>query len=184
MISAALAILENDEQRRLMTEFYKQNKNKLYRLAYSKLHSREAAEDAVQETFLRIAKYPKKFFEIDAHKRAPYAVIIIRNVITDILTSSTNQNHDELTEDIADSGLSMEERVEGRISSEELTSFISQMSQAKKQAIMLRVAYGLSNEQIADVLGISLEAARRRISDAYKAINDFLERKENEQHNS
>lgn len=72
----------------------------------------------------------------------------------------------------------MEERVEGRISSEELASFIEQMSPAKKEAISLRVVYEMSNEQIADVLGISLEAVRRRISDAYKAINEFLERKE------
>ena len=68
--------------------------------------------------------------------------------------------------------------VEGRISGEELASFIEQMSPAKKEAISLRVVYEMSNEQIADVLGISLEAVRRRISDAYKAINEFLERKE------
>ena len=178
MISAALAMLENDDQRRLMTDFYKANKNGLYRFAFSRLNSREAAEDAVQETFLRIAKYPKKFFEIDAHKRVPYAVIIIRNVIADILTSTSRQHHDELTVNIADDGLSMEEMVEGRISGEELASFIEQMSPAKKEAISLRVVYEMSNEQIADVLGISLEAVRRRISDAYKAINEFLERKE------
>lgn len=78
MISAALAVLETDEQRNELSEFYKEKLGKLYSIAISKLHNQQSAEDAIQETFLRICKYPKKFFEIEVHKRLPYAVIIIR----------------------------------------------------------------------------------------------------------
>lgn len=68
MISAAFALLETDEQRNELAEFYKKNLEKLYSIAVSKLHNRQSAEDAIQETFLRICRYPEKFFEIDVHK--------------------------------------------------------------------------------------------------------------------
>ena len=85
MISAALAMLETDEQRNILSEFYEENKNRFYSIAYARLHSSEEAEDAVQETFLRIVKYPNRFFTIEPHKRLPYAVIIIRNIVLQIL---------------------------------------------------------------------------------------------------
>ncbi len=54
MISGALAILETDKQRNELSEFYKENKTRLYRFAFSRLHNRESAEDALQEAFLNI----------------------------------------------------------------------------------------------------------------------------------
>ena len=85
MITAALAILQTDEQRDILSEFYEENKNRFYMLAYSKLHNSEASEDAVQEAFLRIVRYPDRFFSIEPHKRLPYSIIIIKNVVLQML---------------------------------------------------------------------------------------------------
>lgn len=62
MISASLAILETDEQRNKLAEFYRKYKNRLYAIAYSKLNNKQDAEAAVMELFSRIADKPKKFF--------------------------------------------------------------------------------------------------------------------------
>lgn len=174
MISAALAILETDEQRNKLEEFYKKNIGKLYSIAISKLHSQQSAEDAVQETFLRICKYPENFFEIDVHKRTAYAVIIIRNVVCDMLVKNRSYEYEELTEDIAGNGRSVEDIAVAHIFSEELEKFIRSMPEALRQAITLKLTYGMTSRQIADELGISDGAARKRISNAYKQINEFL----------
>lgn len=63
MISAALAVLETEEQRNELAEFYKKNKNRLYRIAYSKLHNRESSEDAVQETFYGSQQIKSSFLD-------------------------------------------------------------------------------------------------------------------------
>mgnify|MGYP000823090620 FL=1 len=52
MISTALALLKTDEQRNVLSEFYQKYKNRFYAIAYSKLHGKTAAEDAVQELSL------------------------------------------------------------------------------------------------------------------------------------
>lgn len=62
MISSALAVLKTDEQRNELSEFYEENKSRLYSIAFERLHNRQDAEDALQETFLGIAYIPEKFF--------------------------------------------------------------------------------------------------------------------------
>ena len=62
MISGALAILETDKQRNELSEFYKENKARLYNFAFSRLHNRESAEDALQEAFLNQGYYIKVLY--------------------------------------------------------------------------------------------------------------------------
>lgn len=174
MISAALAILETDEQRNELDEFYKENIDKLYSIAILKLHNQQTAEDAIQETFLRICRYPQKFFEIEVHKRLPYAVIIIRNVIYDMLRKNRMYKYDDLTDDIVGNEHSVEDIALENVFTEELEKFIRSMPEALKQAITLKLTYDMTNRQIAVALGISEEAARKRISNAYKQIKGFL----------
>lgn len=174
MISAALAVLETDEQRNELNEFYKENLGKLYSIAISKLHNQQSAEDAIQETFLRICKYPKKFFEIDVHKRLPYVVIIISNVIFNMYGDNSKHEYDELSEDIAGNARSVEDIALGEVYFEELEKFILSMPEVLKQTITLKLAYDMTTRQIADLLGISELAARKRISNAYKRIKEYM----------
>lgn len=62
MISSALAVLKTDEQRNELSEFYEENKSRLYSIAFERLHNRQDAEDVIQESFLGIAYIPEKFF--------------------------------------------------------------------------------------------------------------------------
>ena len=68
MISTALALLKTDEQRNVLSEFYQKYKNRFYAIAYSKLHGKAAAEDAVQEAFLRIVDKPENFLKLSITK--------------------------------------------------------------------------------------------------------------------
>ncbi len=178
MINAALAVLQTDEQRNILSEFYEENKNKFFSLAYAKLQNSEESEDAVQEAFLRIVKYPEKFFSIEPHKRLPYSIIIIRNVVLQMLEKQGRYTFEELPEDIPDSNLSIEDISIGNVARSELVEFIQTLSEAKKQAVILKGVYGLNNREIADVLGITESAVRRRIADAYGRIIYFVRRGE------
>ena len=51
MIDFILSTIENEEQRSKLSEFYAQNKERFYNIAYSKLQNHFDAEDAVQEMF-------------------------------------------------------------------------------------------------------------------------------------
>lgn len=175
MILAALSLLETDEQRNELTEFYEENRKRLFGYALKKLHNCESAEDAIQETFLNIMKYPKKFFELDSHKKVSYVLTIIGNVISRMLKDLSKNCFDELSDDIKDDALSVEDIVIGKITAEELKEFIGKLPETRRRLIILKAVHGLSYSQIADVLEISEEAVRKRISNTYKQIKQFLE---------
>jgi len=172
MIEGELAVFDIEERRNELAEFYAEHKNGLYAFALSRTHNREKAEDAVQETFLRIMKYPERFFALPVHKRMSYAVIVTRNAIHDIQSGSSQT--EELPETMADESLSVEDTVLGEISAEELKAFIRRMPEAQREAIILKIVHEMSAEEIANALNISEQTARKRVSNAYKTIRDFM----------
>ena len=89
-----------------------------YAIAYSKLHGKTAAEDAVQEAFLRIVDKPEKFFKIEHNKRVAYADVIVRNVAIDMFNKNNAHKIEELTEDVSDEAytLGLEDTVIGSVS--------------------------------------------------------------------
>ncbi len=179
MISSVLSILKSDEERNEVAELYETYSDRFYAIAYSKLHNRNDAEDAVIEAFSRIATKPEQFFRIPAHKRVTYVDVIVRNIAIDMF------RHNIRTETISDeeldtyaSDISVEDIAIGEVSEGELKGFIDSMPESKKSALILRIMYDQTTAEIAHALGISETAARKRLSDAGKMIKAFVEKGE------
>lgn len=175
MISAALAILESEEQRNELSELYKQNIMQFYSIAYSKLHNRQDAEDAIQEAFLRIVRYPEKFFEIPTHKRLPYAVIIIRNVAIDMYNSKNKISTEQLNQDYELETISLENHLFEKITHDEVVSFVNRLSTAQRNVLMLHCFFGLSIDETSQRLNISLTSVNKHLTLARRAIRKFIE---------
>lgn len=176
MFADALAIIEDESQRNELSEFYEENKSRFYAIAFSKLHNKTDAEDAVQEAFLRIVKKPELFFSKSRNDRILYISVIVRNVSIDIYLK--RHKCESLTDDIEDDNLPVLERTIGELSRDELMMFISTLSEALRQALFLKIHYRMTTSEIASALGISETAARKRLSDAEKKIRQFLEGRE------
>ena len=101
-----------------------------------------------------------------------YAVIVIGNVIRDLLKE--NAKYSEIDENLADDSLSVEDMALGSVSSAELKAFIRSMPEAQRQAIILKLVHDMTNTEIAAALNISEQTARKRVSNAYKTIREFL----------
>lgn len=172
MIASVLSVLDAEEHRNELAEFYAEHKNALYAFALSRTLNRERAEDAVQEAFLRIAKYPERFFALPVHKRMSYAVIVTRNAVNDILGESARSS--ELPEIIEDNSISVEDMALGNVSAEELKAFVNEMPEAQRQAIILKIVHEMTTAEIANALNISEPTARKRVSNAYKTIRKYL----------
>lgn len=179
MISAALAVLENEEQRNELADFYEDNKERFYAIAFGHLHNKEDTEDVIQETFLRIANKPELFFSKGHNDRVLYTSVIVRNVSVDAYHKKQKRKCESLSENIVDDSIMVLEKTVGECSKEELLEFIGSFSEALRQALFLKIHYRMSTSQIAKVLGISETATRKRISDAEKRIRQYMEENKN-----
>ncbi len=179
MISAALSVLKTERERNIVNEIYSANAKRFYAIAFSKLKSGDDAEDAVQEAFLRIAKKPEKFFAISEDKRVAYIDVIVRNVALDMLKKRARTENAELCGDVEDPAPLPEDIVLGEEMSGRLIDFILSMPEARRQAVILKVRHNMNSSEIAEALGISEAAARKRLSDAGIMIKEFLDRERN-----
>ena len=69
---------------------------RFYRVAYHILESKEDAEDAVQELYLKLIKTPYKFVSIK--DPAAYGITILRNICIDLIRRREKRKSEELHE--------------------------------------------------------------------------------------
>lgn len=182
MITAALAILKTDEQRTIISDFYQKNKNRFYAIAYEHLHDPQDSEEAIQETFLRIAVDPDKFFSLSGDGRIYFASAIIRNVSIDMYNKKTKHQLEELPEDLiyrSDPEF-LENSLLEKISHKELLDFINGLPELQRNVLILTCLSELSISDTAETLGVSKAVVNQRLYLARKSIRSFIERKRHE----
>lgn len=177
MISAALAILESEEQRNELSEIYTKNIKAFFSIALSKLHNRQDAEDAIQEAFLLIANNPGVFFNIPREKRVSYINVIVRNISYRIWNEKQKieKHQAALENNIIDESVSTEEKISSKYSCGEIYGFIDTLPETSRTALYLKIHFDMKYPDIADALGISEETAKKRITRAVSSIKQFME---------
>ncbi len=177
MISAALAILETDEQRNELSEIYERNVLNFYKIAFQHLHNKHNAEDAIQDAFMAIANNPDAFFSIQNDKRIPYINAIIRNTSRKIWNKKnlTEECETELDDNLIDDSICLDEIIVSECSCEEIYNFIDTFPDTTKTAIYFRIHLDMKYSDIAKVLGISEEAAKKRVERAMLKIKKYME---------
>lgn len=182
MISDALAILETKEERNELSDFYEEYKNRFYSIAYNHLHNIQDSEDAIQETFLRIADKPNKFFSLSDDERIYFVCAIVRNISVDIF----NKKNKHPTEDIIENDdhqfepILLEDSLLEKVSRNEILDFINRLPELQRNALILNCLSGLSISETAEVLKTSKTAVNQRLYLARKSIKAFVEDEENE----
>ena len=176
MFDTTFAVIEKEEQRSELAEFYSVYKSRFYSIALSKLHNEEDAEDVVQEVFSRIADKPEKFFDIPPENRLAYTDVIVRNIAVDMFKNKNKHRVEQLDDDIPEVGaVSLENGLFARISRDGILKFIDGLPETQRGVLMLHCFFGLSIDDTAQRLNISLAAAKKRLMLARKSIRDFID---------
>lgn len=175
MVAAIFAAVKNEDQRSELEQFYLEYRDRLLRLAFSKVNDRCDAEDAVQKIFAYIADKPEKFFDLSPNDRPAYVGGMIKNISTKMFKAKSKVHIEELDEEIEDTGLSVESNVLGRISRDELLEFIQRLPAKQKDVLTLRCFSCLSLYEIAQKLNISMPTVSKRLEAAREAIRKFID---------
>jgi RNA polymerase sigma-70 factor (ECF subfamily) len=145
---------------------------RFYRVAYHILESKEDAEDAVQELYLKLIKTPDKFSNIQ--DPAAYGITILRNICIDLIRRRAKRRSEELDEymiaDVSSPEKAASEKDKLRILIHEIDRL------PKKQSIVLkmRTIEGLEYDEISQRTGLSHVNIRVLISIARKTLKKNL----------
>jgi RNA polymerase sigma-70 factor, ECF subfamily len=148
----------------------------LYRVAYSITRNTAEAEDAVQETFLRVLRHREKLGEIRDHR--VWLVRITWNVVLDRKRRVKTRPE---TEDVADLVRTLPAKAitaeKSAISTQEharILALIDSLPKKEREALLLSAVEELSTAQAAEVLGTSESSVRSRIFRARHQLSALL----------
>jgi len=148
----------------------------LYSFAFRMLGSRENAEDAFQETFIRVHRR-RMTFRKGARFR-PWLYQICLNVCRDQLRRKKARREVQLCEEAvgADTALSPQERLERSLQREKVRTAILDLPQKQRDVLVLSQYHDLSHEEIAEVLNIPVGTVKSRKHTALRSLAKRLQK--------
>lgn len=114
--------------------------------------------------------------DISCHKTKAYMVIVIENVSKSMYNKRKRQYSipfDELEYEIEDSK-DLEEDVSNKLTIQFVLDKIKLLPEIYKEVLTLKIVNDLSDKAIAEILGISNTAARKRLERARMKLTELL----------
>ena len=151
------------------------------RKAYYILGNREAAEDAVQDAFVKIYRNARRFEPQPGAGFKSWGYRILVNTCYPAYKKKKNTRafladlDPEFQEHVADRGAN--ERREQELNRDEVESFLRELSSGLEQPMRLHFIEGKPHAQVADIMGISEGAVRARVHRAKQELKALIERR-------
>jgi len=181
---------EGDEK--AFTELIQRYEKRIYNLAFRMLQNSEDAADALQETFLRAFRHLKKFKEKSSFYTWLYRIAL--NVSLRKLRKRTREERrisiDTIGEgriaaraegsnggEIPDYEFSLEAEVKRQKVIETVRNALAEIPPEWRSVVILRDMEGLSNEEVAEVLKISVPAVKSRLHRGRVLLRNILAEK-------
>ena len=142
---------------------YKAYSDMLYRVALAQLQSDEDAQDAVQDVFIKYISHSGSFKD-EEHQRAWFLRVTV-NVCRDMQRKHKVRRLFDESNSLSDTDVSDSGRYE-------LFETLGLIPEKYKSVVILHCLEGLSIKETAEVLGISLSAAKMRLSRARDVLRE------------
>jgi RNA polymerase sigma-70 factor, ECF subfamily len=150
----------------------------VYRIAYAVLRHHHDAEDATQETFLRVLRYSRKLAGVEDHKtwlaRIAWRVAIDRNRQLGRKREMPLSDPEQPLPEVASSDAAADEALQGAQVSDVLELMIASLPEKLRQPLILSTIEEMSPREVAATLGINEAAVRSRVFRARQILREKL----------
>ncbi|MEA2463903.1 MAG: hypothetical protein QOJ98_1650 [Acidobacteriota bacterium] len=165
------------------SEIYDRYSSRIYNFAYRFLRNAEAAEDAMQDVFIKMMKRANQYN--GESKLSTWLFSITANHCVDFLrkveNKITKETEDVLIELPGPSELAPDKQLEQRDAETQVEELLGMLTPDQRQAILLARYQGLSYAEIAQVVGSSEGAVKTRIFRGMEAMKRILLAKKREE---
>ena len=171
----------------VLTTLVREHSRLVYRIAYAVLRRHHDAEDAAQETFLRVLRYSSKLAEVDDPKtwlaRIAWRVALDRNRHHGRKREIPLEDPEKPVAEVASSDTPADETLHGTQLSAVLERLIAALPDKLRQPLILSTIEEMSPREVAATLGINEAAVRSRVFRARQILKEKLSGKENSRQN-
>ena len=157
------------------SEIYDRYSGRIFNFAYRFLRNREAAEDGVQEVFMKVMKHANQF-KSEA-KFSTWLYSITANWCRDYLRKADNKRKESeavLLTIPASREYSPERRAEHRENEDRIQRALTNLNEQQRMAILLSRYQGLSYVEIAQICGCSEGAIKTRVFRGMEILKQLL----------
>jgi RNA polymerase sigma-70 factor, ECF subfamily len=151
----------------------------VYRIAYAVLRSHHDAEDATQETFVRVLRYRSKLHRVEDPRswlaRIAWRVAVDRNRRSRLTREVDVEDHEMPLAEAVSTGISADVVVHGAQVSAALEKLIAALPAKLREPLILSTIEEMSPREVAATLGINEAAVRSRVFRARQILREKLE---------
>jgi RNA polymerase sigma-70 factor (ECF subfamily) len=150
----------------------------VYRIAYAVLRRHHDAEDATQETFMRVLRYSSKLASVEDHKtwlaRIAWRVAIDRSRQRGCTREIPLEDPQKPVAEVASSDASADQTVLSAQVSAAVEKMIAALPEKLRAPLILSTIEEMSPREVAATLGIKEAAVRSRVFRARQILRDKL----------
>ena len=177
--AATIAPSRDQSHDTALEDLVRQHSRLVYRIAYAVLRCHHDAEDATQETFIRVLRYRHKLAGVEDHKtwlaRVAWRVAIDRSKQRGRKREVTLDDPEKPLAEVASPDTATDEALHGARVSELLERMIAALPEKLRQPLILSTIEEMSPREVAATLGINDAAVRSRVFRARQILREKLE---------
>jgi RNA polymerase sigma-70 factor (ECF subfamily) len=159
-------------------DLVRQHSRLVYRIAYAALRSHHDAEDATQETFLRVLRYSRKLAGVEDPKtwlaRIAWRAAVDRGKQRGRKREIPLDDPENPVVEAASADASADDAMHGSQVSEQLKRLITALPEKLRQPLILSAEEEMSPREVAATLGINEAAVRSRVFRARQILKEKL----------
>ena len=148
--------------------------DRFYRVAYHLLESRDDAEDAVQELYLKILSIPGKLVYV--RDPASYGITLLKNICIDRIRRRESRRAEQLEDFMAADASGPERKMTEKDTLSRVMKEMERLPEKQAKVLSMRVLEGLEYDEIARRTGLSKVNIRVLISMARKTLKKSIGR--------
>ncbi len=162
----------------LLEDLVRQYSRLVYRIAYAALRSHHDAEDAAQETFLRVLRHSRRLAAVEDQKswlaRIAWRVAVERSRKASRKQETTLDDPKRPLPEIVSADSAADDKMHGAQVSLLLEKFIAALPEKLREPLVLLTVEEMSPRDVAAALGINEAAVRSRVFRARQILREKL----------
>ncbi len=172
MLAFYLSVIPDEEEKNKFTALYRRYKQLMLKTAFGLLQDAQLTEDAVQDAFLYVAKHMEKIDAPESPRTVSFLLLVTRCCAVKVYHKRREIPME--AETLALRTPPEEDPVLNAENAEAVKRAIAALPDALRRPLLLKFAHGLKYAEIAAVTGLSVDACKKRVERAKRALKESL----------